>query len=165
MEMCMEAQMAGYPARTDCRWQSWTGGRSVSHRYAMWPLGGGYDLVCCSDCVLWPELSQPLVATLSKLLDKQNAALISIVNRGAVAAKFLACLRQSFHLEEVWTSPAEGLAEEGHMKIYRVLWRPVKKLPKAFERIVGVPEGWTGLVPVMRRNIDAFPVNAGYAAS
>jgi len=89
------------------------------------PLGRGSpargcDMVCCSDCVLWPEIAVPLQQTLDRLLGEGNVGLLSVVHRGREAGEFLDHLRRAFRVEDVWASPAQQGQDAGHIQILRM---------------------------------------------
>jgi len=64
---------------------------------------GPFDLICWADCVFWPELFRPLVATLERLATRETVIAFSVATRG-VSFQFLELLNQSFRVLEVWRS-------------------------------------------------------------
>uniref|UniRef100_A0A7S4VU57 Calmodulin-lysine N-methyltransferase n=1 Tax=Alexandrium monilatum TaxID=311494 RepID=A0A7S4VU57_9DINO len=66
---------------------------------------GPFGLICWADCVHWPELFEPLCATLERLAGPDTVVLFSAESRGRTEA-FLQRMRRSFRVFEVWKSRA-----------------------------------------------------------
>jgi len=78
---------------------------------------GAFEIVCWADCVFWPELFQPLIGTLGRLVGPRTAVIFSLPNRGTHPGAFLELLAGGrFAVKEVWKTLAAGGED---LRIYR----------------------------------------------